>query len=81
MALFIKDAEVSDLAERLARLRKVSKTEVVRLALREELARESAKPSLVDIGLDFCRKLNARGNRAGGKAADKAFRDSLYENG
>ena len=79
MALFVKDREVARLAERLAAIRKVSKTEVVRQALRHELERERAKPSLVDLGVDFCRKLRARGNPAKALPADKAFIDGLYE--
>jgi antitoxin VapB len=80
MPLYIKDNEVNEMAERLASLRNITKTEAVRLALKSELDREQTKPSLVDIGLEFCRNLRARGNPAAGKSADKAFRDSLYEN-
>jgi antitoxin VapB len=34
---------------------------------------------LVDLGVQFCRDLRAKGNPQSGKPADKAFRDSLYE--
>ena len=80
MALFVKDPEVDRLANRLVALKKVSKTEVVRQALLHELERERATPTLVDLGVDFCRALRARGNPAGGMTADKAFIDGLYGN-
>jgi antitoxin VapB len=78
MALFVKDPEVDKLAERLVAIRKVSKTEVVRQALRHELERERALPSLVEQGVDFCRALRSRANPAAGLPADKAFIDGLY---
>jgi antitoxin VapB len=34
---------------------------------------------LVELGLDFCRKLRADGHTAEGKPADKAFRDGLFD--
>jgi antitoxin VapB len=80
MPLYIKDNEVAEMASRLASIRRITKTEAVRLALKSELAREQAKPSLVDIGVEFCRNLRARGNPETGKPADKNFRDGLYEN-
>jgi len=78
MPLYIKDYEVDRLAERLAALRKSSKTEVVRRALQRELEREIGVPSLVETGLAFIRGLHAQSKPADGKAADKAFIDSLY---
>ncbi|MGT2504631.1 hypothetical protein ACVOMS_35040 (plasmid) [Bradyrhizobium guangxiense] len=48
-------------------------------ALAHELEREQGKPSLVDLGVQFCRDLRAKGNPEQGQPADKAFRDSLYE--
>jgi len=66
------------LAERLAALRKSSKTEAVRQALLHELEREAGLPSLVDTGLAFLRDLRARSRQKSGKPADKAFIDSLY---
>jgi len=44
-----------------------------------ELEREQGKPSLVELGVEFCRELRAKGNPAKGQPVDKAFRDSLYE--
>ena len=67
------------MAERLASLRRVSKTEVVRQALRHELEREEAKPSLVEKGVAFVQALKARAQPSAGRAADKAFIDSLYD--
>jgi len=49
------------------------------LALEHELAREQANSSLVEIRVQFCRDLRARGNPAKGKPVDKVVRDSLYE--
>jgi antitoxin VapB len=36
-------------------------------------------PSLIDLGLDFARRLSARRLTAEGRPADKAFRDGLYD--
>lgn len=79
MALYVRDNEVNRMAERLAVLRRSSKTEAVRLALRDALEREEAAPSLVERGLEFARALRARGNPAVAGRSDKAFIDSLYE--
>ena len=58
---------------------KIGLTDAVHAALAHELEREQGKPSLVELGVKFCRDLRARGNPAKGQPADKAFRDSLYE--
>ena len=79
MPLYIKDVAVSGLAERLATLRNTSKTEALRQALTHELEREQGKPSLVDIGIAFTRKLRARADITKAAPANKAFIDSLYE--
>ncbi len=79
MPLYVKDSEVDRLAERLASLRRVSKTEVVRQALRHELEREEGKPSLVEKGVAFVQALKARAQPSAARAADKAFIDSLYD--
>lgn len=78
MALYVRDVEVDRLAERLAMLRRVSKTEAVRSALQHELEREEAVPSLIQRGLEFARTLRARGNPEIAAKSDKAFIDSLY---
>lgn len=78
MSLYVKDAEVNRMAERLAVLQRISKTEAVRRALRHELEREQDTPSLVDRGSAFARALRAKAGPNAGKAVDKAFIDSLY---
>lgn len=78
MALYVKDVEVDRMAERLASLHQVSKTEAVRRALRHALEREQDVPGLIDRGVAFTRALRARANPADGQPADKAFIDSLY---
>jgi hypothetical protein len=40
---------------------------------------EPAGASVVDVAVDFGRKLRARGDAAKGRPADKAFRDSLFD--
>jgi hypothetical protein len=40
---------------------------------------DPAGASVVDVGVDFGRKLRARGDAAKGRPADKAFRDSLFD--
>jgi len=78
MPLFVRDAEVDRLADRLAMLRKVSKTEAVRSALAQALEQLEGAPTLVERGLDYARALKARGNPDIAGKADKAFIDSLY---
>lgn len=78
MALYVKDTDVDRMAERLAALRRISKTEAVRRALAHELEREGAAPSLVEKGVAFTRDLRARANPDRAGKADKRFIDSLY---
>jgi len=78
MPLYLKDREVDRLAERLASLRKTTKTEVVRQALQRELEREEATPSLVEKGMAFVKELHARSSPSLGAPADKEFIDQLY---
>ena len=79
MPLYVKDPDVDRMAERLASLRRMSKTEVVRRALQHELEREEGRPSLVEKGVAFVQALRARAQPAAAGAADKAFIDSLYD--
>jgi antitoxin VapB len=79
MPLYVKDDEVDRMAERVARLQHVSKTEAVRRALHHELERTEAVPTLVDRGLAFMRTLRTRANPEAAKPTDKAFIDGLYE--
>ena len=60
-------------------LKKVSKTEAVRQALRHEIEREEAKPDLVAQTAEFVQRLKAKGNPDKALPVDKAFIDSLYE--
>ena len=79
MAFHIKNPETDALARRVAAVKKIGLTEAVHTALAHELEREQGRPSLVDLGVQFCRDLRAKGQPAKGLPADKAFRDSLYE--
>ena len=79
MAFHIKNPDTDALARKVAAVKKTGLTDAVHTALVHELEREQGKPSLVDLGVKFCRDLRARGNPAKGQPADKAFRDSLYE--
>ena len=78
MPLYVKDPEVDRLAERLATLRRTSKTEVVREALAHELERLEGVPSLVERGAAFARALRARAGTGKSRRADKHFIDGLY---
>ncbi|GGN55549.1 transcription factor [Novosphingobium sp. PC22D] len=78
MSLYVKDEEVNRMAQRLAAIQRVSKTEAVRRALEHELEREEQTPTLVDKGLAFARALRASAGPNAGRAADKAFIDDLY---
>ncbi|WP_157219451.1 type II toxin-antitoxin system VapB family antitoxin [Flavisphingomonas formosensis] len=77
MALYVKDVEVDRLAERVASLHGVSKTEAVRRALLHELEREGAQSSFVERGMHFAQTLRARAV-PGGQPADKSSIDGLY---
>lgn len=81
MAFHIKNPETDALARKVAAVKNTGITEAVHTALLHELEREKGKPSLVDLGVQFCRELRAKGNLAKGQPVDKAFRDSLYEDG
>lgn len=81
MPLYVKDREVGELADRLARLKKTSKTEAVRQALKNEIGRSDverpASPRVEEI-MRFVRELREKA-APGGQPADKAWIDSLYE--
>jgi len=81
MAFHIKNPATDALARQVATLKGTGLTEAVHLALEHELGRERARPSLVEVGVAFTRALRARAAPAAGRPADKAFRDSLYEDG
>lgn len=79
MALFIKNRSTEALARRVAELKGAGLTETVHEALNNELERELQKPSQVEAGIAFLRKLKRWAGPNAGLAADKSFRDSLYE--
>ncbi|MBX3477576.1 MAG: type II toxin-antitoxin system VapB family antitoxin [Brevundimonas sp.] len=79
MALYVKDPEVDQMAERLSRIGRISKTEAVRRALRRELDQVETPSDFVERGVAFTRALIARGDREGGQPVDKAWIDGLYE--
>ena len=81
-SLFIKNAETANLASEVARRTGKTKTAVVREALQEfrhKLPAEKPKQDLVKWWLDYHQK-NPLGPPTGLKA-DKAFYDSLEEDG
>ncbi|MEF2550645.1 type II toxin-antitoxin system VapB family antitoxin [Aurantimonas sp. A2-1-M11] len=84
MPLFVKDPEVGELADRLASLKGVTKTEAVRQALRHEI---TARPTVPDATSPYVRgtlsvvdDFHERYGPPTGNA-DKAWIDSLYEDG
>jgi len=79
MAFHIKNRETEALARKVAALKGEGLTRAVHDALRNELDRLLAKPSLVDLGVKFARELRAKAGPRAGRPADRAFRDSLYE--
>jgi antitoxin VapB len=79
MALYVKDPEVDQLATLLAERRNTTKTEVLKQALRRELERPDADPTLAEIGLEFARQFKAKGDPAKVLPVDKDYIDSLYE--
>ena len=78
MALYVKDPEVARIAAHLAGIRKTTKTEVIRQALRHEMQREQ-EDDFVERVMEFAKRARAQGHPDAGRPADKAFRDSLYE--
>ena len=76
-SLYIKDEEANDLATRLAARRGISKTAAVKLALRQELAREEKVVPLRER-MAAWRKAHPLGEPTG-LVADKAFYDSLND--
>lgn len=78
MALFVKDPEVDALAQELASLKRTTKTEAVRQALRGEIDREKDKFDLVARSIAFTRGLREQAG-PNPQPADKAFIDGLYE--
>lgn len=77
MPLYVKDPQVDALADELMALKGSTKTEAVRQALRNEIARTKSQADLVEQSLAFTRRLRAKAGI--GQPVDKAFIDSLYE--
>jgi antitoxin VapB len=73
--LNIRSDEVDKLAEKLARRKRVTKTEAVRLALQNELRRLEEAIPLWDRLAPLRRKISSHVDT--GLAADKAFFDEL----
>lgn len=78
MALYVKDPEVDRLVSELAEIRKTTKTEVIKQALRLEMEREQ-KDDFVERVMEFARRVKAMGDPSKIQPVDKAFIDSLYE--
>lgn len=77
MPLNIRNEEVNVLADRLARQRKVTKTEAVRQALTEAVERENGKPSFMERIKVIQDRITSYPKS--GLEADKAFYDSLND--
>ena len=78
MPLYVKDPQVDALAAQLMALLGTSKTDAVRRALQNEIARQTGQVDLVEQTVDFVRTLHRRAG-PNPKPADMAFIDSLYE--
>jgi antitoxin VapB len=79
MPLYIKDPEVDRMAERLASQRRLTKTEVVKQALRRDLERTEGQADMVEQVAALVRDLKSRAGPGATGKVDKAFIDSLYE--
>ncbi len=77
MPLNIRSREVDELAARLARRLGTTKTEAVRRALANEIARAEPRLPLAERIRDIQERAAARGRT--GLQADKAFHDSLND--
>ncbi len=66
MAFHIKNPETDALVRKVADLKRTGLTEAGHAALVHELAHEQGNPSLVEIGVQLCRDLRAKGNPATG---------------
>ena len=77
MPLNIRSEEVNQLAEKLALRAGVSKTEAVRIALTNELARQEPRVPLAERLKPLLDKMDAVPRT--GLEADKAFYDSLND--
>jgi hypothetical protein len=76
-SLYIKDEETSRLAKELAERRHLTKTAAVRLALTNELAKDEAKRSALEIIEELRRTSTLKFDPD--VVIDKAFYDSLND--
>ncbi len=76
MPLNIRSAEVSALADALAKETKLSRTDAVKQALENELARIERRPSLYERLKPLQEELAHCATT--GESADKAFYDSIW---
>ena len=77
MALHIRDEETNRLVRALATHKSIALTDAVKVAVRNELEREGAMPSLWERLQPLLERIAARGST--GLEADKAFYDSLND--
>jgi antitoxin VapB len=77
MPLNIRNEEVNEMADRLAKLRNISKTEAVRQALDDALLKENDNTPFMERIKVIQDRIAARGRS--GLEADKAFYDSLND--
>ena len=78
-ALYIKDDEAKTMAEQLALRRGLTKVAAVKLALANELSRDEPKQSVHEIVEELRRTSTLTYDPS--IVIDKAFWDSLYEDG
>ena len=78
MPIVIDDPKIERLIERLSTLRKLSETEVLYEAPRNELRRREHLPNLVEEGAALVRALHARVQRDANQS-DQIFVEGLYE--
>ena len=77
MPLYVKDPQIDALADELTALTRSTKTEAVRQALQNEIAREKSKADLVEQSVAFARHLKQRAGSGQGQPIDKRFLNSL----
>lgn len=77
ITLYVKDPQVDALAEQLAALTRTTKTEAVRQALQNEIAREKGKLDLIEQSVAFVRQLKQQAGAGQGKTIEKTSIDTL----
>lgn len=79
MPLYVKDPEIDTMVSDLAERRGLSKTEVVRQALRREVETAEQPSDMIENVVRYVDALHRKYDKSMGLPADKAFIDSLYE--